>query len=92
MKPLPGDPMARHGRFIAALCDDLASREYLRTGKTPRADAAAARSRQMGVAGSDPIQEHELGARHPVDRTTILSCAISDDRRPGAPRRDGAAR
>jgi hypothetical protein len=44
MKPLPADAMARHGRFIAALCDDLASRDFLRTGRTPRADAVAAAS------------------------------------------------
>lgn len=46
MKPLPTDPMARHARFIAALCDDFASPEFMRSGKTPRADAVVAVSRE----------------------------------------------
>ena len=39
MHDLPADPLTRHNRLIAALCEDLASRDYLRTGRTPRADA-----------------------------------------------------
>ena len=35
----PADPLIRHNRLIAALCEDLASRDYRRTGRTPRADA-----------------------------------------------------
>jgi hypothetical protein len=42
MKPLPADPMARHARFIAALCEDFATPEFMRTGKTPRANAVVA--------------------------------------------------
>jgi hypothetical protein len=42
MNPLPTDPMARHARFIAALCADLETPAFLRTGKTPRADAVVA--------------------------------------------------
>lgn len=52
MKPLPTDPMARHARFVAALCDDFASPEFLRTGKTPRADAL--------VATADAIRSSEF--------------------------------
>jgi hypothetical protein len=29
----------RHRKLIAAWCEDLASPEFLRTGRTPRADA-----------------------------------------------------
>lgn len=46
MKPLPADPMGRHARFIAALCEDFASPEFMRTGKTPRAAAVAHLSRR----------------------------------------------
>jgi hypothetical protein len=46
MKPLPADPIARHGRFIAALCDDLASPDFRDSGQTPRADACVAASRR----------------------------------------------
>jgi hypothetical protein len=53
MNPLPADPLARHGRFIAAWCDDLASRDLLRTGRTPRADAILAVSRPRNEARGD---------------------------------------
>lgn len=42
MKPLPADPMLRHSRLIDAFRADLASPEFIRTGRTPRADAVAA--------------------------------------------------
>ena len=57
MKPPPVEPVARHARFIAALCDDLASRDFLRTGKTPRADAVAA------TAGLCGYREHSARPR-----------------------------
>ena len=44
------DPLARHARFIAAFCDDLASTDYRRAGATPRADAAAQGGRAESVA------------------------------------------
>jgi hypothetical protein len=47
MKPLPTDPAERHARFIAALCDDFATSDFLRTGRTPRADAVAAVSQAI---------------------------------------------
>lgn len=47
MKPVPTDPMAQHARFIAALCDDFASPDFARDGKTPRADAVVEISRQQ---------------------------------------------
>lgn len=37
--------LRRHNRLIAALCDDLASREFRDRGVTPRADAAHLQSR-----------------------------------------------
>lgn len=45
MKRLPPDPMARHAIFMDAICADFASPTFLRTGKTPRADAVVAASR-----------------------------------------------
>ena len=46
MIPFPLDPMAQHQRFMAAFCRDLASGEFIRTGKTPQADAVAEIVRQ----------------------------------------------
>lgn len=45
MKPLPADPMAQHARLMSALCADFATPEFLRTGKTPRADAVVSVAR-----------------------------------------------
>jgi hypothetical protein len=42
MTPFPSEPVDRHARFIAAFCEDLASADYRRGGRTPRADGAAA--------------------------------------------------
>ena len=51
MKPLPDDPMAQHARFIAALCEDFTSPEFLRTGKVPRAEAVMAVAKAQREAG-----------------------------------------
>ena len=47
--PQPIDPALAHRRLIAALCDDLASPDYRRSGRTPRADALLA-----GTNGNEP--------------------------------------
>lgn len=51
MKPFPTDPMAAHARFMAAICDDFASPDFLRTGATPRANAAVEIARQQRSMG-----------------------------------------
>lgn len=47
------DALRRHGRLIAALCDDLASREFRDRGATPRADAAQVQSLKEGWTECD---------------------------------------
>jgi hypothetical protein len=47
MKTLPQDPTAQHQRLIAALCQDFATPEFMRTGSTPRANAVVEIARQL---------------------------------------------
>ena len=49
MKALPADPLARHARFISAICEDWgeAMREGRSLNDTPRADAVVEIDRQM---------------------------------------------
>jgi hypothetical protein len=52
MTPFPSEPVDRHARFIAAFCEDLASADYRRGGRTPRADAIACDG--AAVANANP--------------------------------------
>jgi hypothetical protein len=47
MKPFPLTPVEQHARFMAAICEDFATADFLRTGSTPRADRVAEIARQM---------------------------------------------
>jgi hypothetical protein len=47
MRPLPQAPTAQHQRLVDALCQDFATPEFMRTGKTPRANAVVEIARQM---------------------------------------------
>lgn len=46
MEPFPANPVDQHARFMAALCEDFSSPEFLRTGRTPNADRVAEIARQ----------------------------------------------
>lgn len=53
MKPIPTDPLAANNCLIAALCEDLMTPEFMRTGRTPRADAVGEIVRQQREARRD---------------------------------------
>lgn len=47
MHERPEHPIAQHSRLIGALCEDLASTAFRRSGETPRAAALCAADRRM---------------------------------------------
>jgi hypothetical protein len=62
MRALPTDPMGRYYRHFGAFLEDIASPDFLRTGKTPRADAVIAVMRaQDAAAGSLALPDRDEG-------------------------------
>ena len=47
MHERPDNPIAQHSRLIGALCEDLASSAFRRSGETPLATALCAADRRL---------------------------------------------
>ena len=47
MREFPTNPVEQHALHFAAICEDFATADFLRTGSTPRADRVAEIARQM---------------------------------------------